>query len=451
MNPDAHEPATGPHTRARLSHFQAAWVIARRDFVAVLFSRAFLFFLIGPLFPVIVGALAGSIGSQVSRDVAAVEVGLAMSEPNATAMIAARDRLAPHLGSAAPVLRVVDEAQGNAERFDAGRFLATRQGNYAAIVTGTPANPQIVGTPSQIARWQGPVELIASEALAASPRIVPDAARVAITASAASERSNRIRTAQAAQMVMFLLTMLLAGMVLSNLAEEKGNKIIEILAAAIPMDAVFMGKLFAMLGVSFVGIGVWGLLGWGFWTVAEDAIVTVTQTDFASLPGPALGWTGFLVLAIAYFSMAYLLLGSLFLTIGALANTVREVQTLSMPVTMLQLMVFFLAAATLTDAGSGLELLAIAFPLSSPFAMLARAALDDSVWIHCAALAWQAAWVALLVKGGSLLFRKRVMKSGNAGRARPDRRRRWSWRGPREGAPATPLPDNVASAQLGRK
>ena len=48
--------------RSRLSAFEAAWVIARRDFVAVLFSRAFLFFLLGPLFPVIVGGLAGSIG-----------------------------------------------------------------------------------------------------------------------------------------------------------------------------------------------------------------------------------------------------------------------------------------------------------------------------------------------------------------------------------------------------
>ena len=33
--------------RPRLSTFEAAWVIARRDFVAVLFSRAFLFFLLG--------------------------------------------------------------------------------------------------------------------------------------------------------------------------------------------------------------------------------------------------------------------------------------------------------------------------------------------------------------------------------------------------------------------
>jgi ABC-2 type transport system permease protein len=127
-------------------------------------------------------------------------------------------------------------------------------------------------------------------------------------------------------------------------------------------------------------------------------------------------------LGIAYFSMAYLLLGALFLTIGAMANTVREVQTLSMPVTMMQLMVFFLAAYTITQPGSGLELAALVFPLSSPFAMLARAALDETLWTHAAALAWQALCVVALVRGGSMLFRKRVMKSGGAGR---EKRRRW--------------------------
>jgi ABC-2 type transport system permease protein len=239
-----------------------------------------------------------------------------------------------------------------------------------------------------------------------------------VATSAASERTNRIRTAQAAPLVLFLLTMLLGGMVLSNLAEEKGNKIIEILAAALPMDAVFMGKLFAMLGVSFVGIAVWGVVGWGFWAIAEDAIVTVTQTNFRDLPGPAVGWPMFLVLGIVYFTMAYLLLGSLFLTIGAMAASVREVQTLSMPVTMLQLMVFFLSAANIGQTGTALELASVAFPLSSPFAMLARAALEETLWTHVLALLWQGAAVVLLVKGGSLLFRKRVMKSGGAGRVK---------------------------------
>lgn len=410
----------------RLSHLEAAWVIARRDFIAVLFSRAFLFFLVGPLFPVLVGGLAGSIGGQVSREAVTLEVGLAMSAEHNAAMIAASERLGPQLRSAIPVLREVTEAKGD-PAFDAKSFMEERRGNYAAIVTGTLQAPEVVGTGGQVDRWTGPVGLMAADALAANPLSFPTSTKTKVASSAASERTNRIRTAQAAQMVMFLLTMLLAGMVLSNLAEEKGNKVIEILAAAIPMDAVFMGKLFAMLGVSFVGIAVWGSIGWGFWAIAEDAIVTVTQTDYRNLPGPAVGWTMFLVLGVLYFSMAYLLLGALFLTIGAMASTVREVQTLSMPVTMMQLMVFFVAAYTITQPGSVLEMAAIAFPLSSPFAMLARAALEDTLWTHIGALAWQAVWVVLLVKGGSMLFRKRVMKSGGAGTNRATKKRRWSF------------------------
>ncbi|MEQ8772408.1 MAG: ABC transporter permease, partial [Erythrobacter sp.] len=213
-----------------------------------------------------------------------------------------------------------------------------------------------------------------------------------------------------------------------NLVEEKANKIIEILAAAIPMDAVFMGKLFAMLGVSFVGISVWGMVGWGLWSLGGDAVTAAMGSDPSDLPAPAVGWALFAALGIAYFAMAYLLLGALFLTIGAMANTVREVQTLSMPVTMMQLMVFFLAAYTITQPGSGLEIAALVFPLSSPFAMLARAALDGQLWVHAVALAWQGLCVLALVKAGSMLFRKRVMKSGGAGRG--TRRRLFPRRSP---------------------
>lgn len=401
--------------RPRLTAFEATWVIARRDFVAVLFSRAFLFFLLGPLFPVLIGGLAGSIGGQVQRNAVSIEVGLAMSAQDNAAMIAARESLAPQIGAAIPMLREVPEAAGD-PAFDARAFLDQRRGNYAAIVTGTLAEPQLAGTQGQVGRWTGPIELIAATASGAAPSLFPKASSEVVATSAASERTNRIRTAQAAQMVLFLLTMLLGGMVLSNLAEEKGNKIIEILAAALPMDAVFMGKLFAMLGVSFVGIAVWGTVGWAFWTIAEDAIVTVTQTNFRELPGPAVGWPMFLALGLVYFTMAYLLLGSLFLTIGAMASSVREVQTMSMPVTMLQLMVFFLSAANIGQTGTAMELTSIAFPLSSPFAMLARAALEETLWTHALALLWQGLAVVLLVKGGSLLFRKRVMKSGGAGR-----------------------------------
>ncbi len=408
------------NARPRLSTLEAAWVIARRDFIAVLFSRAFLFFLLGPLFPFIIGGLAGSIGGEVQREAATVEIGLAMNAADNAAMIAAGAKLSAQLGGALPPLQAVPEAAGD-PAFDARAFLEARRGHYALIVTGTLAAPQLVGTAGQTAQWRGPIELIAATALQTAPSTYPAATRDVVASSAASERSNRIATAQAAQLLLFLLTMLLAGMVLSNLVEEKANKIIEILAAAIPMDAVFMGKLFAMLGVSFVGITVWGLTGLGFWSLAGSAITAASGADLANLPAPAVGWPLFIALGVIYFAMAYLLLGALFLTIGAMASTVREVQTLSMPVTMLQLLVFFLAAYTITQPGSTLEVVAIVFPLSSPFAMLARAAMNEAVWVHAAALAWQALAVVLIVKGGSLLFRKRVMKSGNAGRVKKPR------------------------------
>lgn len=406
--------------RPRLSALEAALVIARRDFVAVLFSRAFLFFLLGPLFPVIVGGMAGSIGGEVQRDAVSIEVGLAMSPQDNAAMVAASEGLASQLGPALPLMRPVPEAAGD-PAFDARAFMESRRGNYAAILTGSLKSPTLVGTEPQIARWQGPISLVAGHALSAEPTAFPAVMPDPVATSAASERTSRVQTAQIAQMLLFLLTMLLAGMVLSNLVEEKANKIIEILAAAIPMDAVFMGKLFAMLAVSFVGIAVWGLAAFGLWSAGGGAITQVTGFDPANLPAPAVGWPLFIGLGILYFAMAYLLLGALFLTIGSMAASVREVQTLSMPVTMLQLMVFFLAAYTIKQPGSALEMAAIAFPLSSPFAMLARAAMEPELWTHALALVWQALAVLALVKGGSMLFRKRVMKSGGAGR---DKRRK---------------------------
>ena len=216
-------------------------------------------------------------------------------------------------------------------------------------------------------------------------------------------------------MLLFLMTMMLAGMVLSNLVEEKGNKIIEVLAAAIPMESVFFGKLFAMLGVSLAGIAVW--------TCAGGAVFMAGGSRMPHLPDPAVGWPLLITLGLVYFIMAYLLLGSVFLSIGSMATTVREVQTISMPVTMMQLMVFFLASFAMTQPGSPIELGAVLFPFSSPFAMLARAAQDATLWPHAAAVAWQGLCVFLLVRAGAALFRKRVMKSGPQGPRRKKRRK----------------------------
>ena len=83
-----------------------------------------------------------------------------------------------------------------------------------------------------------------------------------------------------------------------------------------------------------------------------------------------------------------------------------------MPVTMAQLLVFFLASYSLGHQGQPIEMAAAIFPFSSPFAMLARAAMQPAIWPHLVAIAWQGLWVFLIVRAGAALFRKTVMKSG---------------------------------------
>lgn len=382
---------------------RAALVIARRDFVAVIFSKTFIFFLIGPAFPVVVGGLAGNIGAKVQQNVDRPTIGLAMSGADAGRMLAARAELDGRLAGAIPEIVVLERLAPD-ERFDARAALADGDRQVTAVVGGTLEAPTLAGPPERVRQWVGLVANLAAHARSGAAMQYPDVAVEEVTGSVAKVRSGQAYTAQGGQVLLFLLTMLLAGMVLSNLVEEKGNKIIEVLAAAIPMDAMFMGKLFAMLGVSLVGIAVWGTVGGG--------IVLMGGKGLPALATPAVGWPLFLGLGFLYFAMAYLLMGSLFLSIGGMASTVREVQTLSMPVSMFQLMVFFFSSYALTMSGTWIEWASWIFPVSSPYAMLARAAQHEEIWPHLVALGWQALWVVVIVRTGAQLFRRTVMKSG---------------------------------------
>ena len=120
--------------KARLPLWRAAFVIARRDFVAVLFSRAFFFFLLGPLFPILVGGLAGGIGNALDKSSGPPEIGIAMTSPDVDAMLKAHGQIEPVLGYAMPPLRVLQRLAPG-ETFDAEAYLARKQGNDLALVS----------------------------------------------------------------------------------------------------------------------------------------------------------------------------------------------------------------------------------------------------------------------------------------------------------------------------
>jgi ABC-2 type transport system permease protein len=392
---------------------RAALVIARRDYVATVWSKTFLLFLVGPLFPILFGVIIGGVGSNLKSDAVRPAVAVIAEAAEGRELQAARAQLAKRLGETAlPELKIVAPAT-DAEAQTRG-LLADRDSGIAAVLRGALEDqPLLIAPRRSIAENSERVALIIDQArLARAAGTTPHPVALAeqqVERAAGTESSARLLTARAAQLVLVMLTMILAGMLLSNLIEEKSNKVIEVLAAAVPVDAIFLGKLGAMLAMSLTGIAVWGM-------TAALAVMLLAPAASASVAAPAIGWPIFAALGVAYFTASYLLLGALFLGIGGHASTVREVQTLSMPITMAQLVVFAFASTAVGDHDGGLAIAASIFPWSSPFAMLARAAQTGEIWPHLLAILWQAMWVALIIRIASRHFRVSVLKSGGTRR-----------------------------------
>ncbi|MEO5613055.1 MAG: ABC transporter permease [Sphingomicrobium sp.] len=396
----------------------SAFVIARRDFVATVFSKAFLFFLLGPLFPVMLGAVFGGIGAQVASEAEQPAVAVIASPADFSRIESARDRLADALDDS-PVIRLVRFDREPDAAAQQRHLLESKSPAVLAVLTDALANPKLAGAVQSGGSTARQLKLIISGARAPQVEPGPEIAVTSLGRSSGSLVQERMLTARAGQFLLFFLTILLAGMLLSQLIEEKSNKVIEVLAAAVPIDAIFLGKLFAMLATSIVGIAVWSSAG-------AAAIAFFAKGGLATLPPPAVGWPAFFTLAVLYFAMNYLLLGSVFLSIGAQASTVREVQTLSMPVTMGQVVIFAVATLAIGAPDSPAGLAAAVFPLSSPLVMIARAAQLPGLWPHLLAIGWQLIWVVLILRLGSRLFRRSVLQSGPS--------RRWWRRSPKVAA-----------------
>ena len=80
--------------KSRLSLVQSAYVVARRDFRAILFSKAFLFFLLGPVIFGVITLGAASVGQKAAENrdppvLAVAMAGAAEALPEPPSMVSA--------------------------------------------------------------------------------------------------------------------------------------------------------------------------------------------------------------------------------------------------------------------------------------------------------------------------------------------------------------------------
>ncbi|NYF32774.1 MULTISPECIES: ABC transporter permease [Sphingopyxis] len=419
------------------------FVIARRDFLAIVATPTFLLFLLAPLFMIGMGLAGGMGASQLADSARGAGRIVAVADPADIEALRSADT---RLRAVMPREPALLELRVATPAIDPIAVAREKGADTYAVMSGDLAAPRIVerekdsGSGRYLALLAGEVQ----RARAAGP-LPPVAPRFEALSSGGTSIAVQQSLGFGAVFVIFLLTLLLAGQTVSSLAEEKGNKVIEILAAAVPLESVFLGKLLGFLGVAVLFIAFWVAMavGGGLAAAMLSDPAALTSTEGASKAAaalaamPATGWPFFLGIGFVYFVLSFLLLGAVFLGVGAQAATVREIQMLSLPITIFQVGMFSLCAAAASAPESSLARFAQIFPFSSPLAMAARAATDDAKAIHLLAIGWQALWVALVIWISVRLFRAGVLSSGSG----------WKfWRRAR-GAAATAAVAEAASSQ----
>ncbi len=385
--------------------------VARRDFIATVYTPTFLVFLLAPLFMLSFSAIGGiGAASMTGGSIAKMRV-VAIAPPEEGAALIAADKALRKVfrRSEAPPALVIETP--TADPAAQARALFERKDiETLAVVRGPLTTPSVLHA-SNAARSADYLAVLAETALRAGRSGGPTPLSTATKQQVERVSTTASGNGQAAFMTVFgifLLTLMLASQVIGTMAEERSNKVIEVLAAAVPLESVFLGKLIGTFGVAILFIAFWGTIV----SQVGQLLPAGFSRAFAGV-GPAVGVPMFVALFLAYFTMAYMLLGAVFLGIGAQAATPREIQMLSLPITLFQAGMFGLSSAAALQPGTMLARFAEIFPFSSPFAMAARAANKPELWPHALALLWQLGWVALTIVIGARLFRRGVLQSGS--------------------------------------
>src|SRR4029079_11162710 len=216
-----------------MRRLRSAFVIARRDFSATVLSKTFLFFLLGPLFPLLLGGAFGSIGARVASRTETPVVAVISSHADYARLAGARERVAAALGdpSVPQLAYYVPEHDVAAQQ---RHLLASTSPPIGAVLIGGLAAPHLVGSVDAQGSTSGQIDLIL--AAARDPRAMAQVIPVTtVGASTGLLVRDRQLTGQIGQVGLFFLSLMLSTMLLSQLIEEKSNKIIAALDDAVRM------------------------------------------------------------------------------------------------------------------------------------------------------------------------------------------------------------------------
>jgi ABC-2 type transport system permease protein len=197
--------------------------------------------------------------------------------------------------------------------------------------------------------------------------------------------------------LVFLFTAIGFGMTIAqSVTREKESRVVEILAAAVPIrsllwgkilgnTALALGQLLLIVGVGMAGLGVTG------------------RGDLLA------GVTGAVIWYVAFFVLGFLALAALWSVAGSLASRQEDLQSTTLPGQMLLFVPYFVAAL----GSEGVKTVVSMLPIVSTMVMPGRMAEGPVPWWQVAvAIGTTVLAAVVFVRLGSRLYERTLLRTG---------------------------------------
>lgn len=230
--------------------------------------------------------------------------------------------------------------------------------------------------------------------------------------------------------------MLFYGMnVMSSVAEEKTNRIAEIIVSSVRPFQLMLGKIIGvalvgltqffiwailLIGISIV-LGVSGLAGQAdisqeLLSSGQEMPINQEMIENISQIISQVNWLHITLWFIFYFLGGYFLYAALFAAVGSLVNeNAQEGQQYTIPITIPIILGFLIMTSTMQDPNNNIAVFGSIFPMTSPIVMMARIPYGVPTWqlllsaslliIGFIATTWLA---AKIYRTGILMYGKKI-------------------------------------------
>lgn len=238
--------------------------------------------------------------------------------------------------------------------------------------------------------------------------------KVALQKGAKTEEElNFARVAVYALMFLLYMFVLFYGMMIAmEVATEKSSRVMEILISSVSPVKQMLGKIFGvvLLGLTQIAfLAVVGGVSLGLMGGFHDITELVGLVDISGIP------TGMLIYAVIFFVLGYLLYATLFAMLGSLVDRVEEANQMLMPVTMLLVIAFVVAATGLGNPQSPLITVTSFIPFFAPMTMFLRVGMIAVPWWQVAiSIGLLAATILLFIILGARIYRGGVLMYGKS-------------------------------------